>query len=109
MLARKSPTSYLRQTSNPGRAMGSAVCNHRSRPTRTTQFFEQTLASYRDVTNRALLELIPEQGPPYLYQLVSVYPRRSGKGLRAALCFAACAALGGTFRQALNSAIAIEL
>jgi geranylgeranyl diphosphate synthase, type II len=32
-----------------------------------------------------------------------------GKGLRAALCFATCAALGGSRLQALNSAVAIEL
>ena len=89
--------------------MTSVAGKSRLRPSRTTQFFERTLATYRDVTHRALLELIPTQGPPYLYDLVSVYPRRSGKGLRAALCFAACSALGGTSRQALNSAIAIEL
>jgi geranylgeranyl diphosphate synthase type II len=88
---------------------GNRRVRRRSPRTRTTQFFEQTLASYREVTTRALLDLIPEQGPPHLYDLVSVYPRRSGKGLRAALCFATCAALGGTSRQALNSAIAIEL
>ena len=67
------------------------------------------LAHYRDVTTRALLQSIPQQGPPYLYDLVSAYPRRPGKGLRAALCFATCAALGGSRRQALNSAVAIEL
>jgi geranylgeranyl diphosphate synthase, type II len=67
------------------------------------------LADYRRLTTRALLEAIPAKGPPYLYDLVSEYPRRSGKGLRAALCFATCAALGVGRRQALNSAVAIEL
>ena len=67
------------------------------------------MAQYRDVTSRQLLHSIPEKGPPYLYELVSEYPSRMGKGLRAALCLATCAALGGSRLQALNSAVAIEL
>jgi len=61
------------------------------------------------MTSRFLLELIPDEGPPYLYELVSTYPSRPGKGLRAALCLATCGAFGGSEQQALNSAIAIEL
>ena len=71
--------------------------------------FERLLAQYRDLATRDLLCSIPQAGPPYLYDLVSVYPGRLGKGLRAALCFATCSALGGSRRQALNSAVAIEL
>jgi geranylgeranyl diphosphate synthase type II len=71
--------------------------------------FEQTLARYRDVTTEALLASIPTHGPPHLYDLVSAYPRRQGKGIRAALCLATCRAFGGTDAQALNSAVAIEL
>jgi geranylgeranyl diphosphate synthase, type II len=71
--------------------------------------FERTLAHYRDLTTRTLLNLIPSGGPPHLYDLVSVYPRRLGKGLRGALCLATCEALGGSERQALNSAVAMEL
>jgi geranylgeranyl diphosphate synthase type II len=67
------------------------------------------LAHYRDITTQALLDSIPKEGPPYLYELVSDYPNRAGKGLRAALCFATCAALGVGRRKALNSAVAIEL
>lgn len=75
----------------------------------SSEFFEHTLARYRDLTTRALLELIPRRGPAYLYDLVSVYPGRLGKGLRAALCLATCRALGGSQQQAINSAVAIEL
>ena len=74
-----------------------------------TRFFEQTLTRYRDLTTQALLDLIPDDGPRYLYDLIPSYPSRSGKGLRAALCLATCDALGGSQRQALNSALAIEL
>lgn len=59
-------------------------------------FFEQTLARYRNLTTQALLDFVPDDGPPYLYDLIPAYPRRVGKGLRAALCFATCDALGGT-------------
>jgi geranylgeranyl diphosphate synthase type II len=71
--------------------------------------FERALVQYRKLTKDALLSLVPEEGPPYLYDLVAAYPSRAGKGLRSALCFATCAALGGNPRQALNSAVAIEL
>jgi geranylgeranyl diphosphate synthase type II len=74
-----------------------------------TGFFERTLARYQELTTRALLNIIPDEGPRYLYDLVQTYPRRLGKGLRAALCFATCDALGGSQQQALNSAVAIEL
>jgi len=50
-----------------------------------------------------------EKGPPYVYDLVSAHPSRPAKGLRAALSSATCGALGGSPRQALNSAVAIEL
>jgi len=71
--------------------------------------FEQTLTGYRNVTTEALLASIPTHGPPHLYDLVSAYPRRRGKGIRAALCLATCRAFGGTDAQALNSAVAVEL
>ena len=81
----------------------------RQRAPRANDFFQQQLAAYRDLTQQALLDLIPAEGPPYLYDLVPTYPSRLGKGLRAALCFATCAAFSGSQRLALNSAVAIEL
>ncbi len=44
-----------------------------------------------------------------LYDLLADYPFREGKGLRPALCFAACRAVGGRTEQALLSASALEL
>lgn len=76
---------------------------------RNLEFFEDKLSEYSATTNSALQEAIPDEGPPYLYDLVSVYPSRSSKGLRPALCLAVCAALGGDQRRALRSAVAIEL
>lgn len=74
-----------------------------------TRLFEHRLAHYRELTHRALLDTIPGQGPANLYDLVSGYAARPAKGLRAALCLATCAALGGNPRKALKSAVAIEL
>lgn len=71
--------------------------------------FVETLARCRELATEALLASIPSAGPPHLYDLVSDYPRRRGKGLRAALCLAACRAFGGDERRALNLAVAIEL
>ena len=71
--------------------------------------FERTLEHYRDLTSHALLKSLPEGGPPYLYDLVSDYPGRGGKGLRAALCLATCGAFGGREQRALPIAVAIEL
>lgn len=44
-----------------------------------------------------------------LYEAALDYPLRGGKALRPALCILACAAAGGVERDALNSAVAIEL
>ena len=44
-----------------------------------------------------------------LYDLLADYPFREGKGLRPAICFAACRAVGGRTEQALVSATALEL
>jgi geranylgeranyl diphosphate synthase type II len=44
-----------------------------------------------------------------LYDLLADYPFREGKGLRPAICFAACRAAGGRTEQAVLSATALEL
>jgi geranylgeranyl diphosphate synthase type II len=58
---------------------------------------------------RALLAGLPTTSPAHLYELLPEYPSRRGKGLRAALCLATCAAFGGDVGRAVNSAVAIEL
>lgn len=50
-----------------------------------------------------------ETGYGPLYDLLADYPFREGKGLRPAICFAACRAVGGLTEQALLSASALEL
>lgn len=44
-----------------------------------------------------------------LYQMMSDYPRRAGKGLRPALCLLICEAFDGNPDQAINTAAALEL
>jgi geranylgeranyl diphosphate synthase type II len=70
---------------------------------------EPVLGRYRALAIDALLADVPAGGPRYLYELVAEYPRRSGKGLRAALCLATCQVLGGQVEAALNAAVTVEL
>lgn len=75
-----------------------------------SRFVEASLARYKEITMARLLEYLPSKEPRrYLYDLLPVYPLRSGKGLRPALCIAACCAFGGEVRRVLESAVAIEL
>jgi geranylgeranyl diphosphate synthase type II len=50
-----------------------------------------------------------ETGYGPLYDLLADYPFREGKGIRPALCLAACRASGGRTELALGSAAALEL
>ncbi|MBV8217476.1 MAG: polyprenyl synthetase family protein, partial [Solirubrobacterales bacterium] len=45
----------------------------------------------------------------FLSELVRVYPRRSGKGIRPALLLAACQAYGGSVADGIRPAVALEL
>ena len=72
----------------------------------------RVLADARGDVLRVLDALFAERrqtgyGP--LYELLSDYPFREGKGLRPAICLAACLASGGRTEQALHSAAALEL
>ncbi len=76
----------------------------------SSSFFQQRLGLYRNFTLNKLLEVLPSKEPRrYLYDLMPDYPKRSGKGLRAALCMATCNAYGGNTDMALITAVAIEL
>lgn len=44
-----------------------------------------------------------------LYDVLADYPFREGKGLRPAICLAACRAVGGATEQAIGTATALEL
>jgi geranylgeranyl diphosphate synthase type II len=59
---------------------------------------------------RRIQRRLPRGEPrQWLYEPLADYPRRAGKGLRAALCLAACSAHGGSEDDALAAAAAIEL
>jgi geranylgeranyl diphosphate synthase type II len=73
-------------------------------------FFAQRLSFYRELALNNLLDVLPSREPKrYFYDLLPEYPRRAGKGLRAALCLATCRAYGGRIQNAIHSAVAIEL
>jgi geranylgeranyl diphosphate synthase type II len=59
---------------------------------------------------RAMLDAIPDGEPHrWLYRLMRAYPTRTGKGLRPALCLAACGAFGGAQSDAFGVAVVIEM
>jgi geranylgeranyl diphosphate synthase, type II len=72
-------------------------------------FVEEMLQHYRSLAVERMLEALPTSGPPYLYDLMASYLARPAKGLRPALCLAACAAFCGSSDRAVNSAAAVEL
>jgi len=68
------------------------------------------LERYNTIIINALLNYLPTKEPRrYLYDLVPVYPKRSGKGFRPGLCIATCRAFDGSIHNALRSAVALEL
>jgi len=69
---------------NKATAAPAASANRsRRRNHRASSHFERLLADFHETTSRDLLRSIPEKGPPF-YDLVSAYPSRAAKGLRAA-------------------------
>lgn len=79
-------------------------------PEARSQYVVSVLERYKAVTMESLTASLPAREPRrHLYDLVPLYPQRSGKGLRPALCLATCQAFGGSIRGALHSAVAIEL
>jgi geranylgeranyl diphosphate synthase type II len=71
---------------------------------------QETLAAARELTRTALLEYVSRDTAPAAWnELISDYPMRASKGIRPALCLAACRAWGGETEHALGAAVAIEL
>jgi geranylgeranyl diphosphate synthase, type II len=71
---------------------------------------DDLLVQYRLRASREIERHLPRGEPRrWLYEPLADYPRRVGKGLRAALCLAACSAYGGSDDDALAAAAAIEL
>lgn len=73
-------------------------------------FVESALDKYNVIAIDTLLASIPKREPRrYLYDLISLYPARPGKGFRPGLCMATCRAFGLDHRAALRSAVVLEL
>jgi geranylgeranyl diphosphate synthase type II len=71
---------------------------------------ESTLARYGELTGRAMRELLAGgEHAPYLTDLLADYPSRGGKALRPSLVLATCQAFGGSLREAMGPAVAIEM
>lgn len=74
----------------------------------STGFLTQ-LEAYAVAARTEAMSHLPDQGTEYLLAPAAAYLGRSGKGLRPALCLAACEAFGGRLEDALPSAAALEL
>jgi geranylgeranyl diphosphate synthase type II len=71
---------------------------------------DDLLSRYRQRASEEIERHLPRGEPrQWLYEPLADYPRRVGKGLRAALCLTACCAYGGSENDALPAAAAIEL
>jgi geranylgeranyl diphosphate synthase type II len=69
-----------------------------------------TLERYSRLTRAAMEEfLVDGRQGAYLYDLVREYPSRTGKGIRPALLIATCQAYGGSVREGLAPAVALEM
>ena len=73
--------------------------------------FGRYLDEVRGLVLEELNRIIPRDGPleAILYARMRDYPLRPAKGLRPALCYAVCRALGGTPAAVLRTAAVIEL
>ena len=73
--------------------------------------FASSLENFRKLTCRQIDLLMRRRNynSDVLYRLLPEYTARRGKGIRPALCLAACAASNGNITDALNSAVAVEL
>src|SRR5687767_14666871 len=75
-----------------------------------SQLVRDTLEEYGALTRVVLRDYLSAGEPRrYLYDLVSDYPERGGRSLRASLCIAAARAFGADARHALGSAVALEM
>ena len=73
-------------------------------------FVKGMLQRYKSVTMDLLLDYLPDREPRrHLYDLVPLYPLRSGKGFRPGLLIATGKAFGAEVRNLTKSAMAIEL
>lgn len=85
---------------------GELLASSKARYALVHQFLER----YRSLTLEAILSYVPEGEPrQHLYDLVTDYPSRGGKGFRPGLCLASCAAWGGDPADAVRSAASLEL
>jgi geranylgeranyl diphosphate synthase type II len=71
---------------------------------------QATLAAYRQLVQDEMVACLSAGAHTrYLNDLLPLYPRRAGKGLRGALVLAVCRAMGGRADDALPIAVGVEL
>ncbi len=78
--------------------------------TTATSSVPEALDAYQAATAEVIVRYLLDREPSrHLYDPVRSFTMGQGKGLRSALCLAACEAFGGSIDRALLSAAAVEL
>jgi geranylgeranyl diphosphate synthase type II len=78
--------------------------------TATAARVRERLEEYGGAARARMREYLRDKQPHHaFYELVSDYPERGGRSLRASLCLATARAFGAYPADALNSAVALEL
>jgi geranylgeranyl diphosphate synthase, type II len=70
---------------------------------------EKKYARYKTLVDKKLASLIRKKAPASLYEPAQYVLDAGGKRIRPLLVMLACEAVGGTAKQALNAAVAIEV
>jgi geranylgeranyl diphosphate synthase type II len=70
---------------------------------------ETALEHYGALVRSEMQRFLPDGEPAYLYDLVRDYPARGGKAVRPALLLATCQAFGGSPREGIGAAVALEM
>ena len=76
----------------------------------SSQLVAAMLKEYGALTREALFAYMPASDPRLpLYDLCAEYPRRGGRSMRPSLCLATARAFGRPLRDALGTAVSIEM
>lgn len=71
--------------------------------------YDQSYNNYRKIIDEHLKQLILETKPASLYEPIKYILNAGGKRIRPVILLLACESLGGSYKDALNAAVAVEI
>jgi geranylgeranyl diphosphate synthase type II len=78
-------------------------------PSLSTPVLLEEYGGIARAASRRYLDVHADRGAEYLGSALREYPQRSGRSLRSSLCIAVARCFGASLKDALNSAVALEL